>query len=101
MGWYISHGGTRHGYSYSGVAELRDKLQKAAPAEWSALAAVLKRPSGDPFELDPVEAERVGHALHRAADRLHVWDRNWTRMARQIADSALLAARLGEPWMWS
>lgn len=100
MGWFISHGGTRHGFSYGSVAELRDKLAKAAPQESAALA-VLFPGSGDPFKLSPSDAQQVGTCLHRAADRLRLWDRKWAAMARQIADSALLAARLGEPWRWS
>lgn len=100
MGWFISHGGTRHGFSYGSVAELRDKLTKAAPQESAALA-VLSRGSGDPFKVNADTAQAVGESLHRAADRLRIWDRKWAAMARQIADSALLAARLGEPWRWS
>lgn len=100
MGWSISHGGTRYGFSYGDVAELRDKLAKAAPQESTTLA-VLNRDSGDPFKVNANTAQAVGVALHRAADRLRLWDRKWAAMARQIGDSALLAAKLGEPWRWS
>lgn len=100
MGWSISHGGTRHGFSYGSVAELRDRLAKAAPQE-SVTLAVLFPGSGDPFNLSPDNAQQVGTSLYRAADRLRIWDRKWAAMTRQIADSALLAARLGEPWRWS
>jgi hypothetical protein len=83
------------------VAELRDKLQKAAPKEWPTLAPVLNRGSGDPFKVNVNTAQSVGVALPQATDRLKLWDRKWAAMARQIGDSALLAARLGEPWRWS
>lgn len=101
MTWNISHGGTKNGFAYSSVADLRDKLEKAAPKEWPTLALVLKRSSGDPFKVNANTAQQVGVALHRAADRLRLWDRGWASMARQIGDSALLASRLGEPWRWS
>jgi hypothetical protein len=101
MGWSISHGGTRHGYSYGSVAELRTKLEKAAPQESATFSLVLNRGSGDPFTVNADTAQSVGWALLRAADRLKIWDRKWAAMARQIGDSALLSARLGEPWRWS
>ena len=101
MGWSISHGGTRYGFSYGDVADLRNRLENAAPKEWPTLAPVLKRDSGDPFKVNANTAQAVGASLHRAADRLRLWDRKWAAMARQIGDSALLAARLGEPWRWS
>ncbi|MER7734114.1 hypothetical protein ABTX80_24805 [Streptomyces erythrochromogenes] len=100
MGWSISHGGTQHGFSYGSVAELRDKLATAAPQE-SATLTVIFPGSGDPFKISPSNAQKIGDSLHRAADRLRMWDRKWAAMARQIADSALLAAKLGEPWRWS
>ncbi|MBT2467830.1 hypothetical protein J7E97_08075 [Streptomyces sp. ISL-66] len=101
MGWSISHGGTRHGYSYGSVAELRAKLEKAAPQESATLSPVLNCGGGDPFKVNANTAQHMGAALHRAADRLKIWDRKWAAMARQIGDSALLAAKLGEPWSWS
>lgn len=101
MGWFISHGGTRYGYSYGAVADLRSRLEKAAPKESATLAPILNRGSGDPFKVNSNTAQAVGVSLHRAADQLRIWDRKWAAMARQIADSALLAAKLGEPWRWS
>lgn len=102
MGWYISHGGTKHGYSYTSVADLGEKLQRVAGrSEWPTLAPLFAPRSGDPFELEPWQAEAIGASLHRAASALKIWDRTWATMARQIADSALRAAKAGEYWRWS
>ncbi|MFD5419476.1 hypothetical protein ACFWJT_15805 [Streptomyces sp. NPDC127069] len=102
MGWYISHGGTKHGYSYSNVSELGERIQRTASrSDWSTLAPLFTPRSGDPFEIKPLEAAAVGAALLAAAKRFKIWDRPWAAMARQIGDSALLAAKFGEPWRWS
>jgi hypothetical protein len=101
MGLSISHGGPANTISGAQIHNLGQKLQAVArPAD----AAVLDRlfaPRSDAFNVKPREAEKIGNALHSAASRLRLWDRDWARLARQIGDSALLAARLGEPWRWS
>ncbi|MFE2850590.1 hypothetical protein ACFXJO_05580 [Streptomyces lavendulae] len=102
MTWDISHNGSSGGYSYSYLAELGDKLSRAAgPVDGIRLAVIFGRKSGDPFRIQPAEAEQIGDSLHRTADKLRIWDRGWAKDARRIADSALLAAKLGEPWSWS
>lgn len=101
MGWSISHGGTRYAYSSLSLGQLEEKLQKAKRYDRTALAPIFSRHSGDSFKIRPQQAEKIGQALHQAADSLKIWDRSWAGMARQIGDSALLAARLGEPWRWS
>ncbi|MFF3620035.1 hypothetical protein [Streptomyces sp. NPDC002467] len=101
MGYSISHGGTRYGYSATSLSRLGDKLRKSRNTDWPTLEPILGSRPGDPFDIHPQQAQRIGQALHQAAGSLKIWDRNWAAMARQIADSALLAARLGEPWRWS
>lgn len=101
MGYSISHGGTRYTYSGLSLSQLADKLRKIRKIDWATLEPILDRHSGDPFDIPPKQAERIGRALLQAADSLKIWDRGWAGMARQIGESALLAARLGEPWSWS
>lgn len=102
MTWSISHGGTQYGYSYSGIAELGERLMQAAgPTDQTHLRLIFSPRSGDPFEIEPWQAAEVGASLHRAARGLKFWDRSWAAMARQIADSALRAAKAGEYWRWS
>ncbi|MFD3568462.1 hypothetical protein [Streptomyces sp. NPDC058667] len=100
MGWSISHGGTRHGYSYNSVAELLDLIKEHA--SWRQrlkLKLIIDRRSGDPFSVPPAEAQAVGDIFLDVADRLPA---EWSRMARQIGHSALRAASSGnEPWVWS
>ncbi|MGW6872887.1 DUF7739 domain-containing protein [Streptomyces xanthophaeus] len=99
MTWSISHGGTKHGYSYSGIAELHQWLGAILrPADMQTVRPVFNRQSGDPFKVKPKDAAQVGHALLLAAGYL---PKDFAQMARQIGDSALLAAKLGEPWRWS
>ena len=103
MGWTISHGGTRYGYSYSGVAELRDHIKKQA--SWSqrrTLKPILDRRSGDPFSVKPRDAKQIGDTLMALADQLPITrSDDWPAMARKIGRSALLAAYANEPWEWS
>lgn len=101
MGYSISHGGTRYTYSGLSLSQLADKLRKLRKVDWPTLEPILGSRSGDPFRIPAEQAERIGQALLDAADSLRVWDRGWANMARQIGESALLAARLGEPWRWS
>lgn len=102
MGWSISHGGTASTLSGTQIHNLGQKLQAAArPADSAVLARLFVSRPGDAFSVKPQEAEKIGNALHSAANRLRFWDRDWAEMARRIGDSALLAARLGEPWRWS
>ena len=103
MGWSISHGGTRYSFSYSGVANLRGHIKKAA--SWSqrrTLKPVIDRRSGDPFAIKPKDAKAIGQALLDIATRLpSTPDDDWAGMARQIGQSALRAAQANEPWKWS
>lgn len=101
MGWSISHGGTRYAYSSLSLEQLEGKLRKSRRADMAAMAPIFSRQSGDPFKIRPQQASQIGAALHQAADGLKMWDRGWAQMAREIGDSALLAAKLGEPWRWS
>lgn len=102
MTWDVSHGGSNGGYSYSYMAELGDKLRRAAgPVDSTRLAVIFGRGSGDPFEVQPAQAEQIGDSLHRTASKLRIWERGWAADARRIGDAALRAARLGEPWRWS
>lgn len=101
MGFSISHGGTRYSYSSLSLSQLEQKLRRSRKADWAALEPIFNRHSGDPFKISSHQASQVGVALHQAANGLKIWDRGWADMARQIGDSALLAARLGEPWRWS
>lgn len=99
MGWYISHGGTKHGYSYSSVADLGDELWALARwTEWRRIKVIFNRRSGDPFDISPTSAVQIGEALLKVADRL---DAEWAQMARQIGNSAIRAASRREPWRWS
>jgi len=99
MGWYISHGGTRHGYSYSGVAELVQRCSGILTrGDQSTITSVMSPGSGDPFEVKPRQARKVGDALLLAASHLPP---EWAAMARQIGQSALLAASANEQWRWS
>ena len=99
MGWNISHGGTQHGYSYSGVAELAHRCSGILTRQDLAkVSAVMGRRSGDPFWVRPKEAKGAGEALLLAASYLPA---DWAAMARQIGESALRAAYLDEPWRWS
>lgn len=101
MGFSISHGGTRYAYSGLSLGQLEEKLRKVRKADWATLGLIFDRHSGDPFDIPPRQAESVGQALLNAADAMKLWDRGWAGRARQIGESALLAARLGEPWRWS
>ena len=99
MGWYISHGGTRHGYSYSGVAELVHQCSGILTrSDQRTITSVMRPGSGDPFEVQPRQARKVGDALLLAASHLPP---EWAAMARQIGQSALLAASANEQWRWS
>ena len=99
MGWNISHGGTRYGYSYSGVAELAQRCSGILTRQdYRDVSAVLCRHSADPFKVQPKQAALAGHALLLAANHLPP---DWAAMARQIGQSALRAASTGEPWRWS
>ncbi|GAA2803184.1 hypothetical protein [Streptomyces showdoensis] len=103
MGWNISHGGTRYGFSYSGVAMLRDHIKDAATrSERRLLDTVLAKRSSDPFSIPPRDARRMGDVLLAVADRLPVaGGDDWQGMARQIGESAIRAADANEPWRWS
>ena len=102
MGFSISHGGTTSTLSGTQIYNLGQKLRPVASSfDWAAIALLFAPRSGDPFEVKPGEAERIGTALHRAAKSLRFWDRGWAAMAHQIADSALRAARSNEKWVWS
>ncbi|MFE0647475.1 hypothetical protein ACFVZH_02640 [Streptomyces sp. NPDC059534] len=99
MGWYISHGGTRHGYSYSGVDELVHRCSGILTrSDQRDVAAVMRPGSGDPFEVGPKQARKVGDALLLAAGYL---PKEWADMAKQIGQSALRAASANQPWAWS
>lgn len=99
MTWSISHGGTKNGYSYSGVYELSQRLSGILTrSDYRQVGKAFNRRSGDPFTVKPKQAGEIGSALLLAAGYLPP---DWAQMARQIGDSALLAARLGEPWRWS
>ncbi|MFJ6348643.1 hypothetical protein ACIQKB_04100 [Streptomyces sp. NPDC092046] len=99
MGWNISHGGTKHGYSYSGVAELSHRCSGILTRQdLVKVSIVMGRRSGDPFKVRPKEARDAGEALLLAASYLPA---DWAAMARQIGESALLAASSNEPWEWS
>lgn len=100
MGWSISHGGTRHSYSYNAVAELLDLIkQQATWRQRLKLRLIIDRRSGDPFSVPPVEAKAVGDIFLKAAEHLPDERRD---MALQIGHSALRAASSGnEPWVWS
>ncbi|MFE6815262.1 hypothetical protein [Streptomyces sp. NPDC057677] len=100
MGWTISHGGTRHGYSYTDVAELLDLVkQQVGLRQRLKLRLIIDRRSGDPFSVPPAEAKAVGDIFLKAAERLPARQRD---MALQIGHSALRAASSGnEPWVWS
>ncbi|MEU2075444.1 hypothetical protein [Streptomyces sp. NPDC013489] len=99
MGWYISHGGTRHGYSGSGVEELVHRCSGILTrADQRTIASALRPHSGDPFKVKPKQAKQVGDALLLAASYLPA---EWAAMARQIGESALRAASANESWEWS
>ncbi|WP_037638544.1 hypothetical protein [Streptomyces flavochromogenes] len=99
MGWYISHGGTRHGYSYSGVEELVHRCSGILTRQdWSRLQKTLHPSSGDPFKVKPKQAKEVGGLLLLASGYL---PSEWADMARQIGQSALRAAQANETWKWS
>lgn len=102
MTWSISHGGTKLGYSYSGIHDLGQLLlRKATAADAENLRLIFRPRSGDPFEFEPWQAEAVGMALRRTARRLGFLHRSRAEMAEKIADSALLASSTGEHWRWS
>lgn len=102
MTWDISHGGTKHGYSYSDIHDLGQLLlKKASTADANSLRLVFSPRSGDPFEFEPRQAEVIGMALRRTARRLGFLYRSRAEMAEKIADSALLASSNGEYWRWS
>lgn len=100
MTWDISHGGSRNGYSYSGMAEFISHLKRYA--SWTQkrpLRPLLVRRSGDPFSIAPRDARKIGLELLAVAPRLPVTTTDdWGAMARQIGQSAIRAADAGEPW---
>lgn len=99
MGWNISHGGTKYGYSYSGMAELAQRCSGILTRQdWAHVSAVMGRRSGDPFKVQPKQAAKAGGALLLAANHLPA---DWAQMARQIGQSALRAAQAKQPWEWS
>ncbi len=98
MGWSISHGGTCHGYSYSGVDELVHRCSGILTRrDLDRVKKVMRPGSGDAFKVKPKQAREVGEALVLAAGYLP----RRGDMARQIGQSALRAASANEPWMWS
>lgn len=101
MGYSISHGGTRYSYSGLSLDQLADKLRRLRKVDWATLGLIFDRHSGDPFNIQPKQAEQIGQALLDAADAMKIWDRGWAGMARQIGESALRAARSNEKWEWS
>ncbi|MFC8273772.1 hypothetical protein ACFUJR_14865 [Streptomyces sp. NPDC057271] len=99
MGWNISHGGTKYGYSYSGMAELARRCSGILTRQdWAHVSAVMGRRSGDPFKVQPEQAQKVGDALLLAAGYL---PDDWAAMAQQIGQSAIRAAKARESWEWS
>ncbi|MET9728439.1 DUF7739 domain-containing protein [Streptomyces zaomyceticus] len=102
MGWSISHGGTRHGYSYTSVDNLFARLKKAASwGQRRTLKPILSRRSGEAlFSVEPRTAADIGATLIDLAPLLPR-DDDWQGMATQIGQSALRAASANEPWRWS
>lgn len=100
MSWSISHAGTPRGaFSGNQIGLLGDELQaKASWSQWRRLKAVFAPRSGDPFDVTPAQAALIGAALLEAAPRLSADN---AANARQIGESALRAARSGQPWVWS
>jgi len=100
MSWSISHGGTPRGtFSGTQIGELGDELKAVASwQQWRRVKVVFSRRSGDPFDLSPEQAGLAGSALLEAASRLSA---DCASHACQIGESALRAARSGEPWVWS
>jgi hypothetical protein len=101
MGWTISHGGTRHGYSYTSVDNLLARLKKAASwGQRRTLKPILSRSGEARFSVAPRTAADIGATLIDLAARLPR-DDDWQGMATQIGQSALRAATADEPWVWS
>lgn len=99
MGYSISHGGTKHGYSYLSISQFADQLKaNAGWSEWRRLKRTFSPKADGYFTVPPGQAALIGQALLDATPRLPA---EWRPMARQIGESALRAARAGETWVWS
>jgi hypothetical protein len=68
MGWSWDHnqtGGTR---SCTAHAELGEYLSRIAPRrEWEAVKSLFNRGSGDPHDIQPEQARRMGEAFKTLA----------------------------------
>lgn len=98
MGYSISHGGTKRGYSYLQISELGAEVKKAAGwREWRQIKTLFASRTDNYFEIPPRQAADMGAVLIDVAARLPHDSR---QMAEQIGQSGLRAAAADETWVW-
>jgi hypothetical protein len=104
MGWNVSHGSNANGEerrSYTTITNLAQHLAHVLPAgEWSEMAVVFKRGSGDPFTLPPRQAARCADLLDKAAAHV-LMPPDWAELASTLAVAARRASSAGQVWKWS
>jgi hypothetical protein len=103
MGWTISHGSNKYGEescSYGWVGTIADYAERVLAAEeWTELAVVFRRPSGDPFTVSPQQAARCAELLDKAAAKWRV-PRAVAKDTRLFAAAARRASDAGQRWRW-
>lgn len=99
MGWSWDHnqtGGTR---SYGTHAELGEHLCRIATRrEWEAISLLFNRGGGDPFDVPPEQARRMGEAFKTLAP---LADRSWRPACYELGAAAAEAGRTNSVWHWS
>lgn len=104
MGWNWDHDrtgydGDRGGRSYSSHAELGEELRRVVDGqEWTYLAVLFNRGSGDRFRVPPAMAGRIADALTNAAPLVTP---AWAGPVRDLAAAARSAHGAGAVWHWS
>jgi hypothetical protein len=99
MAWSWDHGQAGGMRSYAAHAELGEHLASVAPRrDWAAISSLFNRGSGDPHDVQPDLARRMGEAFKSLAP---LADPGWRGACYELGAAAAAAGRANSVWHWS